>query len=187
MQIEKYEFQIIESIVLVFVLIIISKIIQRIIGKAGVRFSYHKSRVKMVKKVVNLVLYMILVVVLFLVWGIAPSQLMTYVASLLTVVGIAFLAQWSVLSNITSTLIIFFNHQVSIGDSIVILDKDYNIEGKVSDIGIFFIVIKVNDNEYVSLPSNVFMQKMIKKISQPKLKSGAKPISNSFKQPNKIN
>jgi small-conductance mechanosensitive channel len=83
------------------------------------------------------------------------------------VVGIAFLAQWSIISNITSTLIIFFNHQVNIGDTIVILDKDYNVEGKISDIGIFFIVIKVNDNEYVSLPSNVFMQKMIKKIKSP--------------------
>jgi small-conductance mechanosensitive channel len=168
----KYEIQIIESVVLIILLIGSSKIFQRIVDKAGVRFSYHKSRVKIVKKVINMVLYTVLIVIMFLIWGIAPSQLIAYIASLLTVVGIAFLAQWSVLSNITSTLIIFFNHQVHIGDTIVILDKDYNIEGKVNDIGIFFIIIKTNDSEYVSLPSNVFMQKMVKKINvSPKEKS----------------
>ena len=66
--------------------------------------------------------------------------------------------------HLTSTLIVFFNHQVNIGDTVAILDKDYPIEGKISDIGIFFIIIKVDNNEYVSLPSNVFMQKMVKKM-----------------------
>ena len=164
---ELYKIQIIESLVLIVILIISSKVFKRLIDKAGIRFSYHKSRVKIVKKIVNMVLYIVLVVIMFLIWGIAPSQLIAYIASLLTVVGIAFLAQWSIISNITSTLIIFFNHQVNIGDTIVILDKEYHIEGKISDIGIFFIIIKVNDNEYVSLPSNVFMQKMIKKIKHP--------------------
>lgn len=50
---------------------------------------------------------MILAGSLLLIWGIAPAQLGGYIASLFTVVGIAFLAQWSVVSNITSTLIIF--------------------------------------------------------------------------------
>ena len=161
---EEYKIQIIESVVSIITLIIISRVLQRIIERAGAKFSYHKTRIKIVKKVISAVVFIVLVGILLLIWAIAPSQLAAYLVSLFTVIGIAFLAQWSILSNITSTLIIFFNHQVNIGDTIVILDKDYQIEGKVSDIGIFFIIIKVSDNEYVSLPSNVFMQKMIKKI-----------------------
>jgi len=161
---EEFKLQIIESIVSIIILTIISKFLQRIIDRVGTKFSYHKTRIKIVKKVTTFVLYLIFVGILLLVWGIAPTQLAGYIASLFTVLGIAFLAQWSIISNITSTLIIFFNHQVNIGDSIVILDKDFQVEGKISDIGIFFIIIKVNDNEYVSLPSNVFMQKMVKKI-----------------------
>ena len=163
---EEYKIQIIESVVLIIILIITFKILQRIINRAGLKFSYHKTRIKIVKKVISFVVYLVLVGTLLLIWGIAPSQLVGYVASLFTVVGIAFLAQWSIISNITSTLIIFFNHQVRIGDSIVILDKDFQVEGKISDIGIFFIIIKVSDKEYVSLPSNVFMQKMVKKVKQ---------------------
>ena len=43
------------------------------------------------------------------------------------------------------------------------MDKDFQIEGKLSDIGIFFITIKTKDNEKITVPSNVFMQKMIRK------------------------
>jgi len=106
----------------------------------------------------------LLTVITAFIWGIKASQLATYIASLFTVLGIAFIAQWSLLSNITATLILFFNHQVHIGDKIQILDKEFQIEGEISDIGIFFTVIKVSNQEYISLPSNVFIQKMVKKI-----------------------
>jgi small-conductance mechanosensitive channel len=147
-------------------LIVISRFLQLIIDRAGLKFSYDKTRIKIIKKVISSVLFFLLVGVLLLIWAIAPAKLAGYLVSLFTVMGIAFLAQWSIVSNITSTLIIFFNHQVNIGDTIVILDKDYQIEGKVSDMGIFFIIIKVGENEYVSMPSNVFMQKMVKKIKK---------------------
>ena len=50
-----------------------------------------------------------------------------FLGSVLTVVGVAFFAQWSLLSNITSSIIIFFNHPVKLNDSIVILEgKDYD-------------------------------------------------------------
>lgn len=163
---EEYKLQIIESIIALVVLIVISKFIQRVIKKAGKKFSYDASRIKIVTKVTTLVIYFLFIGVLLLVWGIAPEQLAGSIASLFAVIGVAFLAQWSVISNITSTLIIFFNHQVKIGDTIEILDKDYHVAGVVSDIGAFFIIIKLESGENVSLPSNVFMQKMVKKVNK---------------------
>lgn len=163
---EAYKFQLIETAVVLLLLIVGSKVSKRLIEQAGVKFSYHKTRIKIVKKITTIVLYLLVIGILLLVWGIAPSELAAYLASLFTVVGIAFLAQWSIISNITSTLIIFFNHQVNIGDSVVILDKDFSVSGKISDIGLFFIIIKVETDEYVSIPSNVFMQKMVKKVGK---------------------
>jgi small-conductance mechanosensitive channel len=92
------------------------------------------------------------------------SALAAYIGSILTVVGLAFFAQWSILSNITSSIIIFFNHSVKIGDHITILEgKEYEIEGRVSDIGLFFVTLKTEDNKEISLPNNIFIQKTIKK------------------------
>jgi small-conductance mechanosensitive channel len=98
-----------------------------------------------------------------IVWGVKQSDLLVFLSTILTILGVAFFAQWSIISNITSALIIFFNHPIKIGDRLTIMDKDFPVEGKLSDIGIFFIIIKTEDNKKITIPSNVFMQKMIKK------------------------
>jgi small-conductance mechanosensitive channel len=44
------------------------------------------------------------------------------------------------------------------------MDKDYDIQGRVSDIGLFFVILKTENGEVISIPSNVFIQKMIRKF-----------------------
>lgn len=100
------------------------------------------------------------------IWGVKQSELFYFISSLLAVLGVAFFAQWSIISNITTTIIIYFNHPVKIGDHIVILDKEFPIEGRISDIGAFFIILKNEDDEKITIPSNVFMQKVIKKVEK---------------------
>jgi small-conductance mechanosensitive channel len=41
--------------------------------------------------------------------------------------------------------------------------KDYEVEGKVIDIGLFFVELKTKEGKEISLPNNIFIQKMIKK------------------------
>ncbi len=163
---KQYEIKIIETAIVLILVLISLKIVQRVIDRFGKKYSYHKTRIKIVRKIILFIALTLLTVIIAFIWGIKASQLATYIASLFTVLGIAFVAQWSLLSNITATLIIFFNHQVNIGDTIQILDKEFLIEGEISDVGIFFTVIKTKEGEYISLPSNVFIQKMVKKIKK---------------------
>ena len=97
------------------------------------------------------------------IWGVNQSELAVFIGSVLTVLGIALFAQWSILSNITSGIIIFFSHSVKLEDTITIVDKDYEIEGRISDIGLFFVVLKTKENEQIDIPNSVFLNKMIKK------------------------
>ena len=102
-------------------------------------------------------------IIILIIWGVDQSELAVFVGSVVTVPGIAMFAQWSILSNITSSIIIFFNHPVKLDDTITILDKDYETEGRVSDIGVFFVILKTKEGEQITIPSNIFIQKMIKK------------------------
>ncbi|MBV1923407.1 MAG: mechanosensitive ion channel family protein [Flavobacteriaceae bacterium] len=160
---EAYQIQIIQTVIIIVSYILISTISQYIVKKVGAKFTYAKPRVKIIKKLFNLIYFVLFFNIILFIWGVKQSELMYFVTSLLTVLGIAFFAQWSIISNITSSLIIFFNHPVKIGDTISIIDKDFNIEGEISDIGIFFLSIKLNGDEKVTIPNNVFIQKMIKK------------------------
>ncbi|PLW99531.1 MAG: mechanosensitive ion channel protein MscS [Marinilabiliales bacterium] len=160
---EEYKFQIAETIIIIIVFLITKLITKRIISKVGIRFKYQTGRVKITNKIIGVMLLTILIVFLMAIWGVKQSELLLFLSTILTILGVAFFAQWSIISNITSTLIIFFNHPIKIGDYLTIMDKDFQIEGKLSDIGIFFIIIKTNDDKKITIPSNVFMQKMIRK------------------------
>ena len=160
---EAYQIQIIQTVIIIVSYILISTVSQYIVKKVGAKFTYTKPRVKIIKKLFNLIYFVLFFNIILFIWGVKQSELMYFVTSLLTVLGIAFFSLFSIISNITSSLIIFFNHPVKIGDTISIIDKDFNIEGEISDIGIFFLSIKLNGNEKVTIPNNVFIQKMIKK------------------------
>lgn len=160
---EEYKYQIAETIIIIIVFLVTKLISKRIIGKVGIRFNYQSSRIKITNKIVGVLLVLMLSFILMIIWGVDQSELLLFLSTILTILGVAFFAQWSIISNITSTLIIFFNHPIKIGDSLTIMDKDFPVEGRLSDIGIFFIIIKTKDNKKITIPSNVFMQKMIKK------------------------
>ncbi|SMO85859.1 Mechanosensitive ion channel [Saccharicrinis carchari] len=160
---DEYKIKLIQSVVVAVLFLLLKFLINKLIKKVSLKFEYHKPRIKIVSKLISLLLFSVALGFVFIIWGIDQSDLFLFISSLLTIVGIAFVAQWSLLSNITSTLIIFFSHPIRIGERITILDKDYNMEGQISDIRIFFIIIKTTDGEYVTIPSSVFMQKMIKK------------------------
>jgi small-conductance mechanosensitive channel len=123
----------------------------------------HKTRGKIIKKVFHILLTTITLLFILIVWGVDQSELLLFMTSVLAVIGIALFAQWSHLSNLTAGIIIFFNHSAKLDDTVTIVDKDYEVEGRISDIGLFFIKIKTKQDEEVSFPNNIFLQKMVKK------------------------
>jgi small-conductance mechanosensitive channel len=87
------------------------------------------------------------------------------VSSLATIVGVAMVAQWSILSNITSGIILFFSYPFKIGDTIHIHDKDFPVIAEIEDIGAFYISMINKEGELVIYPNNLLLQKGISIIS----------------------
>ncbi len=130
-----YYINIIESIVIVTIYFVLRVAFFKIINRTLTQRLIQQSRGILIKKIINVILLSICIIFVFLIWGVNQSDLAVFVGSVLTVVGVAFFAQWSILSNITSSLIIFFKHPVKLNDSISLLEgKDYVIEGKVINV-----------------------------------------------------
>ena len=73
--------------------------------------------------VITFGLFLLTGLILLGIWEVNPEDLAIYLASVFTIIGVAFFAQWSHLSNITAAIIIYFNHPVAIGDEITIQDE----------------------------------------------------------------
>jgi small-conductance mechanosensitive channel len=125
-----------------------------------------RGRRKMIIKSVHILSFLTVTILLSAIWGLKQSQIAVFVGTLLTALGIAFFAQWSLLSNITSSLLLFFNHPVKIGDTIKVLDKDCPFEGEVIDLTYFFVHLKTASGELITIPNSHIFQKSISMIEK---------------------
>ncbi|MFN5910532.1 MAG: mechanosensitive ion channel domain-containing protein [Bacteroidota bacterium] len=162
-----YKLQIIETIVLLVLMVIVKLISRKAVGRILTRWELDLQRKKISQKIINLFIILTAILILAGIWNIHQDQLMVFVTSVITILGIAFFAQWSIISNVTASLILFFNHPLRIGEEIQILDKEFSVKGRLEDISFFFMHIRSEDGELITIPNNLALQKMIqtRKIS----------------------
>ena len=155
-------FRTIESIIVIALGTLLRILATKSLTKVQKKFGFQKNRVILVNKIITLSIYASVVIIISFIWGVNEEELFLFVSSFLTILGIAFFAQWSILSNITAGIILFVNYPVKSGDTITILEKDNNVSGEIKDIGAFFITLKTEENEFVTIPNSVILQKNIK-------------------------
>lgn len=157
---------IVSSVVLVIVVIlrVISNKLVRQFAKTSHKIEY---RTNLVTKYIHLLINILALIALFIIWGVQQKDIIWAVSSMATVVGVAMFAQWSILSNITAGVILFFSFPFKIGDTIKIHDKDFPIIGEIEDIAAFHIVLKTIEGEEVVYPNNLLFQKGISILHNP--------------------
>jgi MscS family membrane protein len=144
----------------------IRALFRRAIKKHADKYELDLGQRKYANKFFNLVLAIFFMILVGIVWDVNFKGLSIYIASGFTVVGAALFANWSILSNITASIILFFYAPFKIGASIEIIDKEHPVKGKVIDITWFSIQILMEDGYMVSYPTNLAIQKPIKLLSK---------------------
>lgn len=96
--------------------------------------------------------------------GLDFSRLVVLASSFFAVLGVAMVAQWSILSNITASITIFFAFPYKIGDRIRILDKDDSVTGVITEIGLFYVRVRDDNGDLVTYPANLILQKPVRKL-----------------------
>nr|WP_317196344.1 mechanosensitive ion channel domain-containing protein [Salegentibacter tibetensis] len=99
-------------------------------------------------------------------WGIGVTELSLIFSSVFAVIGVALFAVWSILSNITSGVILFFSFPYKIGDKIKIHDKEMPIEAIIEDIKAFHLHLRTLDGELVTYPNNLILQKAVSLVAK---------------------
>lgn len=155
-------FKIIESIIVIVLGTFLRVTITKSLRKIRLKFGFQRTRVLIINKIIIILVYTTVIVIIAFIWGVDEEQLLLFISSFLTILGIAFFAQWSLLSNITAGLILYVSYPVKIGDTITILEKDNNVKGEIKDIGAFFITLQTPESELITVPNSVLLQKNIR-------------------------
>lgn len=109
------------------------------------------------------------VIVLIVIWGVDTENLFVALSSVFAVIGVAFFAQWSLLSNITAGIILFFSAPFRIGNYIRLVDNDIQLEAKVVDIFTFYTHLRTKEGRLYIFPNSLLLQKSISIVDREDL------------------
>lgn len=144
---------------LVLAYFVVMHLTSKAIHSVGLRRSLNDLRVSLISKMVNLGLTAVFVFLFCMVLGVGYGQLAVFFSSVFAVVGVALFAQWSILSNVTASLIIFFGFPYRVGDWIKVVDKDEEILGQIHEISSFHVIITRVTGDTVTYPNSMMLQK----------------------------
>lgn len=140
------------------------KAISFFLNKVGKFKNINDKRIYYVEKTFSFLIYVVALFGIALIWSVNLGGILIFASSIFAVIGVALFAQWSILSNVTSSIIIFFTFASRVGDKIKIIDGDNSIEGEIIEISLFQIEIEDEEGNTIYYPNNLFMQKPIKKF-----------------------
>lgn len=153
-----YKLQIIESAITLLAFIVLKFSMRYIVKLTISQTHFKKKEEKEILRLINLLLLAVFCVIIVAIWGVRQNQILVFATSLITVLGVAFFAEMSILSNVTACLILFFQHPVKIGDIISITLEGNKIEGELIDITYFFVYIKTSEKGILTIPNALLLK-----------------------------
>lgn len=164
---KEYSQEILSTVVLIITLIALRVIVAKLIRRYASTSQLLEHRTNLVIKYIHVLMNILVLISLIVIWGVETKDIFITVSSIATVIGVAMFAQWSILSNITSGMILFFSFPFRIGDTIKIHDKDFPIEAEIEDISAFHVNLRTKEGERIIFPNNLLLQKGISIMPSP--------------------
>lgn len=152
--------------ILLVLLIAVRVITTKLVKRFAIATTRLEHRTNLVIKYLHLLANILASIAFIIIWGVQPKDIIIAISSITTVVGVAMFAQWSILSNITSGVILFFSFPFKIGDVIKIHDKDFPIIAEIEDIRAFHLSLITEEGEMIVYPNNLLFQKGISIIKK---------------------
>ncbi len=164
--------QIVATVVALLILPILKLVSKNLIKRYGAKSGMVQPRIRQIRHVVAVMWNVLFVILIAMIWGVKPQNFVLGLTSAFAFIGVAMFAQWSILSNITAGIMMFFSAPYHVGSRIKIIDKDIPIEATIEMIGTFYTHIRTEEDELIVIPNNLFLQKMVgikkKRKSTPK-------------------
>jgi small-conductance mechanosensitive channel len=152
--------------VALLILLISRFIVTKLVRRYATSSHIIEKRANLVIKYLHILLSILAIMGLIIIWGVDKKTIFLTISSITTVVGVAMFATWSILSNISAGVILFFFFPFRIGDTIKIHDKDFPIEAEIEDINAFHVLLVTAEGEKITYPNNLLLQKGISVCSK---------------------
>jgi len=120
-----------------------------------------KTRIHYVTWVLRAILALLALMVISMLSDLGFNDFGLFFSSMFAVIGVALFAQWSILSNVTASIIVFFFFPYRVGHQVKILDGDNSIEGQLEEITLFHVILLADNGAKLTFPNAMVFQKAV--------------------------
>lgn len=141
-------------------------LIRKYVSKRALLQSFNDLRSLQIRRIMSRVSTLLFLLVVAVIWNLTLQGISVYMASIVTVVGVGLFANWSMVSNVTASIILYFYFPFKLGSKVEIMDGDKTVTGVVVDISLFSIKLKADNGVEVYYPNNLAIQRSIKHLEE---------------------
>lgn len=142
------------------------RMFKRLLGEVARRKNVQPKRLFYIEKVFEIFFIVAALLFLAFIWSVDIQGASVVASSVFAVIGVALFAQWSILSNVTASVIIFFTFPARVGDRVKIVDGDNSVEGTVMEITLFQTELADAEGNSILYPNNLLLQKPVIKLKE---------------------
>jgi small-conductance mechanosensitive channel len=152
------------TIVLLVAAFVVIQFLNRLMWKSlrGIerRLSIAYETLLTITRLITGVLWLITAMLILNLWGVSVSGLWTLLVSAAAVIGVGFLAVWTIISHVTANIFVTILRPFQLGQTIELLPE--NLKGRVIDRNMMFTVVREDSSALLHIPNNLFFQKMFR-------------------------
>lgn len=166
-----YQSEIINSAIVFATFFIIQLVVKSILRAIGKSKKILIGRTKLVGRYFTATLLFLTLLIIGFIFGVNIEDIVVLFSSVFAILGITLFANWSILSNVTSGIVLFFSFPYKIGDKIKIHDKDLETEAIIEDIRSFQIHLRLDNGDLVTYPNSLILQKAVTLVEKDAIDS----------------
>ena len=125
--------------------------------RAQTRFQLPPETVLLARRFLTGALWVCAGLIILELWGLSVGGLWTAVVSVMTLIGVGFLATWTMVSNVTANLLLTMWRPFHLGQTVSLLPED--LKGRVVDRSLMFTTLVEDCGTKIVIPNNMFFQK----------------------------
>jgi small-conductance mechanosensitive channel len=134
---------------------------RRLIRRAQ-RYHVHVSleATAALTRLVRILVVALAAIVMLNFWGLGLSGIWSGALGLIAGIGVALIATWAMVSNVTGALFLAIWRPYRLGDTFEVLPEA--IKGRAIDRNLMFTVLQQEDGAIVSIPNNLIFQRVVR-------------------------
>jgi small-conductance mechanosensitive channel len=139
---------------------VVKSMIKRLVRKIGLEKRIALRRVQYVQFILTGFWTIVTLAIVGVITGFSYKDVGLIFTSIFAVLGVALFAQWSILSNVTASVIVFFFFPYHVGDHVKIIDGENTIEGIILEITLFHVILSF-EKTHITYPNSLVFQKAV--------------------------